>query len=333
MKFSLSWMAEHIEFLPDVSIESISNSLTNLGLEVESVIDPSEKLKDFIIAKIIEVSPHPNADKLQICKLELSNTNVSVVCGANNVRENLKVVFAPIGVTIPVNGLVLKKKDIRGYTGEGMICSFEELCLEEKSEGIIELPDDAPIGEIYANWSGLSDPIFEIGLTPNRGDCASVRGIARELSAIGLGELKDKNKYKFQAGFKSPIKWNIELDSNNKNACSYVTGRYFKGLKNTESPEWLKKRLYSIGLKPISALVDLTNFITFDLGRPLHVFDANKLNGNLSIRMAKPGEKLQALDSKTYDFPYKEIHKVISIKTRCEKVIGNPKQLNNGKSI
>ncbi len=301
MKFSLSWISEHIEFIPDITIEIISNSLTSLGLEVESIQDPSKKLKDFIIAKIIEVSPHPNADKLNICKVELGNEQVSVVCGASNVKVNLKVVFAPIGSTIPGNGLVLKKKDIRGYTGQGMLCSSEELCLEEKSDGIIELSNDAPVGNNYSDWLGLSDPIFEVGLTPNRGDCASVKGIARELSAIGLGKLKNNSMPKIKGSFKSPIQWNIKLDLENKNACTYVTGRYFKGLKNIESPNWLKKRLHSIGLKPIAALVDLTNFINFDLGRPLHVFDANKLDGNLCIRMANTGEKLLALDSKNYD--------------------------------
>ena len=301
MKFSLSWISKHIEFIPNITIEIISNSLTSLGLEVESIHDPSKQLKDFIIAKIIEVSPHPNADKLNICKVELGDYQLSVVCGASNVKKNLMVVFAPIGATIPASGLVLKKKDIRGYTGEGMLCSFEELCLEEKSDGIIELSDDAPVGNIYADWIGLSDPIFEIGLTPNRGDCASVIGIARELSAIGLGKLIDNRMPKVKGTYKSPIKWSIKLDSKNKNACSYVIGRHFKGLKNGESPEWLKKRLLSIGLKPISALVDLTNFITFDLGRPLHVFDANKLHGNLCMRMASSGEKLLALDGKNYD--------------------------------
>ena len=300
MKFSLSWISEHIEFIPNVTIDMISNSLTNLGLEVESIQDNSKQLKDFLIAKIIDVSPHPNADRLNICKMDLGKSQVSVVCGASNVKKDLKVVFAPIGITIPSNGLVLKKKDIRGYTGEGMLCSLEELCLVDKSDGIIELPNDAPVGKFYAEWAGLLDPIFEIGLTPNRGDCASVLGIARELSAIGLGTIKNNKTINIKGKYKSPIKWNINLDSKNLNACSYVKGRYFKGLKNIESPEWLKKRLISIGLKPISALVDLTNYITFDLGRPLHVFDANKIQGNLCMRMAKDDESLLALDGKKY---------------------------------
>jgi len=301
LKFSLSWVSEHIEFKPNITMENISNSLTSLGLEVEKIIDPSKNFKNFIIAQIIEVSSHPNADRLSICKVDTGSSRVSVVCGASNVKENLKVVFAPIGTMIPSSGLVLKKKDIRGFTGEGMLCSSEELGLEKKNEGIIELSEEAPIGNIYSDWLGLSDPIFEIGLTPNRGDCASVLGIARELSVKDLGVLKKKSISSVKGTYKSPIKWNINLDSKNKNACSYVKGRHFKGLKNVESPEWLKKRLISIGLKPISALVDLTNFITFDIGRPLHVFDAKKIKGDLHMRMANDGEELLALDGKNYD--------------------------------
>ena len=316
MKFSLSWISEHIEFIPNITIDMISNSLTNLGLEVESIHDTSKQLKDFLIAKIIDISPHPNADRLNICKVELGKSQVSVVCGASNVKVNLKVVFAPIGTTIPSNGLILKKKDIRGVTGEGMLCSLEELCLEGKSDGIVELSEGAPIGKIYADWAGLSDPIFEIGLTPNRGDCASILGIARELAAIGLGTLKNKKMTNIKGKYKSPINWNIDLNSKNFNACSYVKGRYFKGLKNVESPEWLKKRLISIGLKPISTLVDLTNFITFDLGRPLHVFDASKIQGNLHMRMARDDEELLALDGKKYN-----LNKTILIISDDEKPV------------
>ena len=232
MKFSLSWISEHIEFKSNITIDMISKSLTNLGLEVESIQDNSKELKGFLIAKIIDISPHPNADRLNICKVELGNSEVSVVCGASNIKKNLKVVFAPIGTTIPSNGMILKKKDIRGFTGDGMLCSLEELCLEDKSDGIVELSEGAPIGKIYADWAGLSDPIFEIGLTPNRGDCASILGIARELAAIGLGTLKNKKMTNIKGKYKSPINWNIDLNSKNFNACSYVKGRYFKGLKN-----------------------------------------------------------------------------------------------------
>ena len=301
MKFSLSWISKHIKFNSDISLDKISNSLTSLGLEVESITDPSKGLEGFIIAKIIEITQHPNADRLKICKLKTEDKEFSVVCGASNVKEGLKAVFAPIGTIIPSSGLVLKKKDIRGYTGEGMLCSEEELGFEAKSSGIIELSDDAPVGKIYSDWLGLSDPIFEVGLTPNRGDCASVLGIARELAVIGLGTLINKNVKNIKGTYKSPIKWEINLNHENKQACSYVKGRHFRGVKNVESPEWLKKSLVSIGLKPISSLVDITNFITFDLGRPLHVFDASKIKGNLNIRMANQEEKLLALDAKNYD--------------------------------
>ena len=301
MKFSLSWLSEHIELKPDINIQDISNALTSLGLEVESTEDLSRSLSGFTIAKIIEVAPHPNAERLNICKVETVQGQLSVVCGASNVRINLKVVFAAIGTIIPLTGLVLKKKDIRGYTGAGMLCSADELGFEEKSSGIIELPEEAPIGKIYSDWLGISDPVFEVGLTPNRGDCASVLGIARELSVIGLGKLINKKILYTKGSYSSSIKWNINLNSTNKNACSYVRGRYFRGLKNVESPEWLRKRLIAIGLKPISALVDLTNYLTFDLGRPLHVFDAKKIKGNLCIRMASKGENLLALDGKDYD--------------------------------
>ncbi len=305
MKFSLSWLTEHIDLLPDTSLDCISKSLTDLGLEVESIKDISLDLENFIIAEIVNVKPHPNADRLNICDIDLGNKKVSVVCGAKNVQKNLKVVFAPIGSIIPLNGMLLKKKDIRGFTGDGMLCSYEELCLEDKSDGIIELSENAPIGKKYVDWSSLSDPIFEIGLTPNRGDCASVLGIARELAAIGLGKLKEKNINKIPGTFKSSINWHLDLSGENQYACPYVKGRYFKGLKNVESPDWLKKRLLSIGLKPISSLVDLTNYITFDIGRPLHVFDAKKVRGDLSVRMSNKEEKIHALDGKKYDFDEK----------------------------
>ena len=300
MKFSLSWLKEHIDFLSDVKLNSIINGLTDLGLEVEKVDDSSNKLKDFIVAEILDISRHPNADRLSICKVNIGNKFVKVVCGAKNVKKNIKVVFAPIGTTIPSSGLVLKKKAIRGVTGEGMLCSGEELELENKSEGILEIPGHYKVGSFLADLEDYNDIIIEIGLTPNRGDCASVIGIARELSALGLGKFKEKKKKDVNASFKSSIKWNLDLDEKDKVACSFVSGRYFKGVKNKESPEWLKKRLISIGLRPISCLVDLTNFITFDLGRPLHVFDAKKIKGNLSIRMAKDNEVIKTLDGKTY---------------------------------
>ena len=301
MKFSLSWLEEHIDFVPNVDIDTIVNSLTDLGLEVESLDKYAENFKDFIIAEIINVKKHPNADRLSICDVNIGDKSIEVVCGAKNVKNKLKVVFAPIGSMIPSTGLVLKKKEIRGFTGHGMLCSAEELGLEGKSDGIMELPANAEVGKLLSNFNDYDDVIFEIGLTPNRGDCASVLGIARELSAMGLGQVKEKKKEIIKKSFRSPINWKLDLSDKDRKACTYVTGRYFKGLKNRESPEWLKKRLISIGLRPISCLVDLTNFITFDLGRPLHVFDAKKVKGDLTVRMAKENENIKALDGKHYN--------------------------------
>jgi phenylalanyl-tRNA synthetase beta chain len=300
LKFSLSWLKEHIDLKSNLEINTIVNSLTSLGLEVESFNNHAEKLTDFIVAEVLEVKQHPNADRLNICKVNNGKNILEVVCGAKNVKKSLKVVLAPIGSTIPVSGLMLKKKEIRGFIGEGMICSAEELGLEDKSEGILELPAKTKIGKSLADLKQYSDVIFEIGLTPNRGDCASVMGIARELAALGLGTIKEKKKKVIKSSFKSSVKWKIDLEEKNEKACSFVTGRYFKGLQNRESPEWLKNRLISIGLRPISCLVDLTNYITFDLGRPLHVFDAKKIKGDLSIRMARDKEKIKALDGKDY---------------------------------
>ena len=301
MRFSLSWLEEHIDLNSDTRTEDIVKGLTSLGLEVEYVDDPSEKLKHFLVAKILDVKTHPNADRLNICTVNIGKKQVEVVCGAKNARKNINVVFAPIGCIIPSSGMVLKKKEIRGFTGDGMLCSGEELGLEEESDGIIELSKDLEPGIFLSDLKEYNDVIIEIGLTPNRGDCASVLGISRELAALGLGLLKEKKIKTIKETFKSPISWNIDLNEENKEACGFVSGRYFKGLKNKESPDWLKKRLLSIGLRPISCLVDLTNFITFDLGRPLHVFDAKKLHGDLTIKISKGNEKITALDGKNYN--------------------------------
>ncbi len=301
MKFSLSWLEEHIQFKPNIKIDDIVNGLTSLGLEVESLDDSSKKLKNFIVAEIVDLKIHPNADRLSICKVNIGNKLVEVVCGAKNVKKTLKVVFAPIGSIIPSSGAVLKRKEIRGFTGEGMLCSAQELGLEENSEGILELSTISKVGTYLSDLKEFNESIIEIALTPNRGDCASVLGIARELSALGLGKIKQKKLKPIKETFKSPISWKIDLNNKDKKACRFVTGRYFKGLTNKESPDWLKSRLISIGLRPISCLVDLTNFITFDLGRPLHVFDAKKLDGDLTIRMSKDGEKIKALDGNNYN--------------------------------
>ena len=307
MKFSLSWLSDHIKLNSEIDIDQISRALTNMGLEVESIENPSLLLEKFLIGKILEVNKHPNADRLTICKVDIGNKACEVVCGAPNVVKNMKVVFAPIGAKIPSSGLVLKKKEIRGVKGEGMLCSEKELNIGEDANGIIELDRDAPVGKLFVNWKKTYDYIFDIAITPNRGDCASVKGIARELSAVGLGQLIDTKYTKIKGGYKSPIKWEIDLDKKNEHLVPYVKGRYFRGLKNIHSPEWLQKKLISIGLKPISALVDLTNYLTFDIGRPLHVFDASKIKGNLKMRMAKNNEKIIALDGNEYSLNNKNL--------------------------
>ena len=309
MKLSLNWLLDHIE-LNQLSSNptKISELLTILGLEVESLSNPAIALKEFLIGQVLEVKNHPNADRLKICKVDLGNKKYDVVCGASNVIENQKVVFAPIGSTIPSTGMVLKKKEIRGVMGEGMLCSEKELGVGDDYSGILELPKEAPIGKLYYEWANLSDYIFDIAITPNRGDCTSVKGIAREIYASTAGnKLIEKSYHKIEGQFKSPVNWHIDLEKNKNHFVPYVKGRYFRGIKNVTSPEWLQRKLISIGLKPISALVDLTNYLTFDLGRPLHVFDAKKIQGDLTMRMARNKEKLLALDGNEYQLSDKNL--------------------------
>ena len=328
MKFTLTWLLDHIKLDTKINIDQVSKALTDIGLEVESIVSPSTALKSFIIAEVLEIKNHPNADRLKICRVDIGEKIYEVVCGATNLENNMKVVFAPIGTTIPESGLVLKRKEIRGITGDGMLCSEQELNIGEDAGGIMKLPDDAPVGMSFSEFGNNNDFIFDIAITPNRGDCASVKGIARELSAAGFGNLIEKKINKTVSSFKSPIKWKINLEENNQHLVPFVKGRYFRGLKNTSSPAWLKNRLVAIGLKPISALVDLTNFITYDLGRPLHVFDANKINGNLIMRMAKNNEKLIALDGNEYLLSEKNL--IISDEKQPQSIAGVIGGLNSG---
>ncbi|MDI9313328.1 MAG: phenylalanine--tRNA ligase subunit beta [Hydrotalea sp.] len=302
MKFTFSWLRDHLE--TSATPQAIADSLTALGLEVEAMTDKAQALKDFVIGEVTECGKHPNADKLSLCKVSDGNATFQVVCGAPNVRQGLKIVLARIGATIPRNGMVLEKGVIRGMESQAMICSAYELTLGDDHDGIIELPSDAPVGKNYAAWAGLDDVLFEIKLTPNRGDCLGVRGIARDLAAAGLGALKPFAPSAVKGDFASPINWVIE--GNTKDACAVacpvVLGRYFKGVKNQPSPAWLKQKLQSVGLKSISALVDITNYLSQDLARPLHVFSGKKLGaGDLTMRFAKNGESLLALDEQTYD--------------------------------
>ena len=296
MKFTLSWLRTHLE--TDASLEAITDRLTTIGLELESISDPGAPLAPFRVAKILTAEQHPNADRLRACTVDAGygEAPISVVCGAPNARAGIKVVFAPPGAHIPGSGITLKIGEIRGVTSAGMLLSLREMALGDSHDGILELPDDAPIGTPYAAYADLSDPVIEIGVTPNRGDALSIRGIARDLAASGLGTLIPWSPTPIPAIFESPIHWAIE----NTTTCPWILGRTIRNLSNGPSPEWLQRRLQSIGLRPINALVDVTNFFTFDLGRPLHVFDADRIAGPTLTLCPGAGETFRALNGKDY---------------------------------
>ncbi|MBM3571735.1 MAG: phenylalanine--tRNA ligase subunit beta, partial [Alphaproteobacteria bacterium] len=296
MKFTLSWLKQHLD--TDAPVGRIKDTLTMLGLEVESVVDRAAALAPFVVGYVIKAEPHPQADRLRVCQVDTGSGQVQVVCGAPNARTGMKGVFAASGTTIPGTGLLLKKTAIRDVESNGMLCSAREMGLGEEHDGIIDLPADAPVGKPFAAVMGLDDPIFDIAITPNRADCLGVRGVARDLAAAGLGKLKPFAPEKVVGTFDSPLAWRIDAPAG---ACPIVAGRYFRGVKNGESPQWLKDRLTAIGLRPISALVDITNYVMMDLGRPLHAYDADKVRGKeLIIRMARPGESFGALNGKAY---------------------------------
>ena len=298
MKFTLRWLYEHLE--TDASLDDVVDRLNTIGLEVESVTDPSESLLAFVIGDVTDCQPHPDADKLQVCTVNTGQETVQVVCGAPNAKAGMKGVFAPPGTVVPGTGLYLKRAKIRGVESHGMLCSEREIGVSDEHEGIIELPADAPVGEPYAAYAGLDDPVIEIGITPNRQDCLGVHGIARDLAVTGLGNVKTPTPKQVSGAFKSEIGVERRLGDEG-DACPLFVGRYVRGVKNGPSPKWLQDRLRAIGLRPISALVDMTNYIAFDRGRPLHVFDADTIAGGIHIRLSKPGEKLLALDGKEYD--------------------------------
>jgi len=301
VKFTLSWLKDHLE--TDAALDEITAALTGLGLEVEGVHDPAKVLKAFIVGYVVEAKKHPNADKLSLCIVDTGTETVQVVCGAPNARTGMKGVFAPAGTHIPGTGLDLKKGVIRGEESNGMLCSEREMGLSDEHQGIIELPDDALVGAPFAQIMGLDDPVIEIAITPNRGDCLGVRGVARDLAARGIGSLKPFAAAEpVPPSFETPIQWKRKFPKGEEDACPMVVGRYFRNLVNGPSPDWMQRRLRAIGLRPISALVDITNYVTFDLGRPLHVFDAAKLEGGaLTMRFAKKGETILALDGKEYE--------------------------------
>ncbi|MGB8755453.1 MAG: phenylalanine--tRNA ligase subunit beta [Pseudolabrys sp.] len=298
MKFTLPWLREHLD--TDASLSEIVDRLTMIGLEVENVEDKANLLKPFVIASVISAEKHPNADRLRVCMVDIGDGKpIQVVCGAPNARAGMKGVFSAPGTFIPGKNITLAVGTIRGVESRGMLCSAAELMISDDHEGIIDLPADAPVGKSYADWAGASDPVIEINLTPNRPDCTGVAGIARDLGATSIGAYKDRIPKPVKGTFPCPV--NVTLDfGKTPSLCPAFGLRLVRGVKNGPSPDWLQKRLTAIGLRPINALVDITNFITFDRGRPLHVFDAAKVNGNLTVRRAKNGEKLVALDGKTY---------------------------------
>ena len=299
MKFTLSWLREHLE--TSIDAEALSRALTDLGLEVESVQDRAKSLAAFRVAHVIEAKRHPEADRLQVCMVDTGEgAPVQVVCGAPNARAGLKVVFAPPGAYVPGSGITLKKSKIRNVESAGMLCSARELELGDEHDGIIELPADAKIGTPAANILGVDDPVFDVAITPNRADCLGIHGIARDLAAKGVGHPKPLKPVAIKGFGTSPI--NVTLDlAGHEAACPVFAGRFIKGVKNGPSPAWLQNRLKAIGLRPISALVDITNFLTFDRARPLHVFDADTLTGHLTVRLARKGETLEALNGKSYE--------------------------------
>ena len=303
MKFTLSWLKDHLD--TDTPIDEIATKLSAIGLEVEDIDNPAEKLAPFIIARVLDAKQHPNADRLRVCQVEIApgQPPVEVVCGAPNAKTGLVGVFAPLGSHIPGTGITLDKRPVRGIVSNGMLLSERELELSEDHNGIIELDASFAdkIGTRYIDALGLDDPVIEVKLTPNRPDCTGVRGIARDLAAAGLGTLKPEPKLtKVEGSFDCPIEIRVDFAPETLSACPVFAGRYVRGVKNGPSPDWMQARLKAVGLRPISALVDVTNYISLDRGRPLHVYDADKLKGAIRARLGKTGESFLALDGRTY---------------------------------
>ena len=299
MKFTLAWLKEHLD--TKASVAEIADTLTRIGLEVENVFDPADALKDFRVAEVLRCEKHPNADKLQVCEVDTGTERLQVVCGAPNARAGLRGVFAPVGSYVPGIDMTLTKAKIRGVESSGMLLSERELELSDEHAGIIELPANAKVGSAAAPALGLDDVVFDIAITPNRPDCLGVRGIARDLAAAGLGTLKADKIASVKGGFANPVPIELDFDAEDADACPVFAGRLMKGVKNGPSPAWLQARLKAIGLRPINALVDITNIVSYDRARPLHVYDADKLSGVIRARLGKKGESFRALDGKTHE--------------------------------
>ncbi|MGR3505791.1 MAG: phenylalanine--tRNA ligase subunit beta [Paracoccaceae bacterium] len=321
MKFTLSWLKEHLD--TTASVDEITYALTDLGLEVEGIENPAAKLADFTIGKVVHAEKHPDADKLRVCKVLTDEGETQIICGAPNAREGITVVIAKPGTYVPGIDTTIGVGKIRGVESFGMMCSEREMELSEEHDGIIELPS-GEVGERFTDWLAKNDPakvdpVIEIAITPNRPDALGVRGIARDLAARGLGTLKPAKEAEIKGSFPCPI--NVSIDEDTRvGGCAVFAGRLIRGVKNGPSPDWLQTRLRAIGLRPISALVDITNFFTFDRNRPLHVFDADKVQGDLRIHRTKGGETLTGLDDKTYTFSAGQV--VISDDTGVESIAG-----------
>ncbi len=323
MKFTLSWLKTHLD--TTASLDEITYALTDLGLEVENIENPADTLGVFRLCRVIEAIQHPNADRLKLCRVETypdgeggRTEEVQVVCGAPNARTGLVGVFAPVGAYVPGIDLTLKAGKIRDVESLGMLCSERELMISDEHDGIIDLPSDAPLGQRFIDYMDRNDPVIDIAITPNRPDALGVRGVARDLAARGLGTLKPAKTATISGNFKSPVNVTIDADVQAK-ACPVFMGRYIKNVKNTPSPQWLQDRLRAIGLRPISALVDVTNFMTYDQNRPLHVFDADKVLGDLRVHFGN-GETLQALDENEYSLDSKMV--AISDNNGVESIAG-----------
>ena len=294
MKFSLSWLKSHLE--TDADAATVAETLTRIGLEVESVDNPAEALRPFRVARVLTAERHPQADKLQVLSVDAGDGAMQVVCGAPNARAGMLGVFGGPGTYVPGSDITLKQASIRGVTSNGMMCSARELELGEDHDGIIELPADAPVGASFADYAGLDDAVFDVAVTPNRQDCMGVRGIARDLAAAGLGVLKPLEVPQFDGGFDNPVEIRVE----DADGCPAFYGRTVRGLTNGASPDWMQRRLKAAGQRPISALVDITNYVMLDHGRPTHAYDAMTLSGAVVARRAQDGERIVALNEKEY---------------------------------
>lgn len=299
MKFTLSWLKDHLD--TDAPVDAITHALTRIGLELEGVENPADRLKGFRIARVLTAERHPQADKLQVLRVDTGDGDpLQVVCGAPNARAGLVGVLGLPGAVVPANGMELKVSAIRGVTSNGMMCSTRELELGEDHDGIIELPADAPVGMAFADYAGLDDPVIDVAITPNRQDCMGVRGIARDLAAAGIGTLRPLADVVAMLPDVTPTGVGPDVRTDDPEGCPAFFARTVRGVRNGPSPEWLQRRLNAVGQKPISALVDITNYVMLGLGRPLHVYDMAGLSGGLVARKAAPGEEVLALNDKSY---------------------------------